>query len=142
MTESQKYEWIGKSGRYKTYLRYHIIFVTKHRRKCLDYIRQEVFDAFRHCEEKSHIKIHNMNIDKDHVHLLVSFPVDYSIDQTVKRLKQFTTNYLYSNDKIYSWLRNFYWKRKRKLWTNGYFVSTLGQVSEEKVFQYIENHRN
>lgn len=139
MIESQKYEWIGKSGRCKTHLRYHIIFVTKYRKKCLDNIRQEVFDAFRHCEEKSHIKIHNMNIDKDHIHLLLSFPVDYSISQTVKRLKQFTTNYLYSNDKTYSWLRNFYWKKKRKLWTHGYFVSTLGQVSEEKVFQYIEN---
>ena len=142
MIESQKYEWIGKSGRYKTHLRYHIIFVTKYRRKCLNEIRQEVFDAFRYCEEKSHIKIHNMNIDKDHIHLLVSFPVDYSISQTVKRLKQFTTNYLYSNDKTYSWLRNFYWKKKRKLWTHGYFVSTLGQVSEEKVFQYIKNQGN
>ena len=46
---------------------------------------------------------------------------------------------LYSNDNTCSWLKNFYWKKKRKLWTHGYFVSTLGQVSEEKVFNYIKN---
>ena len=80
-----------------------------------------------------------MNIDKDHIHLFISFPVDYSISQTVNRMKQITTNYLYSNNKTHSWLKNFYWKKKRKLWTRGYFVSTLGQVSEEKVFEYIKN---
>lgn len=139
MIELQPYEWIGKSGRCKTHIRYHIIFITKYRRKCLNEIQQDVFDAFKYCAKKSHLKIHNMNIDKDHIHLLVSFPVDYSISQTVKRLKQFTTNYLYSNNKTYSWLRNFYKKKKRKLWSNGYFVSTLGQVSEEKVFEHIKN---
>ena len=80
-----------------------------------------------------------MNIDKDHIHLLISFPVDYSISQTVNRLKQITTNYLYSHDSTSIWLKKFYWKKKRMLWTHGYFVSTLGQISEEKVFQYIEN---
>ena len=45
MIESQKYEWIGKSGRCKSHVRYHIIFVTKYRRKCLNEIRNEVFDA-------------------------------------------------------------------------------------------------
>ena len=83
----------------KKHLRYHIIFVTKYRRKCLDKIRQQVFDAFRYVESKSHIKIHNMNLDKDHIHLLISFPPDYSISQTVNRLKQMTTNYLYRLEK-------------------------------------------
>lgn len=139
MIESQKVEWTGKSGRCKSHIRYHIIFVTKYRRKCLNEIREHVFDAFRYVEQVSHLKIHNMNIDQDHVHLLVSFPVDYSISQTINRLKQVTTNYLYRLEETNIWLRKFYWKKKRMLWTRGYFVSTLGQVSENIVFNYIEN---
>ena len=139
MLKSQCLEWVGKSGRRNTHIRYHIIFVTKYRRKCLNEIREEVFDAFRYCTTKCHLKIHNMNIDNDHIHLLISFPVDYSISQTINRLKQITTNYLYSNDKTYSWLKQFYCKKKRMLWTHGYFVSTLGQVSENIVWNYIEN---
>ena len=79
----------------KTYLRYHIIFVTKYRRKLLNEIRQTVFDAFTYCESKSHFNILKMNLDQDHIHLLISIPVEYSIAQTVSRLKQMTTNYLY-----------------------------------------------
>ena len=30
-------------------------------------------------------------------------------------------------------------EKKRLLWTHGYFVSTIGKVSEKIVFNYIEN---
>lgn len=121
----------------KTHLRYHMIFVTKYRRKCLNQIRDDVLMAFTECSRLSHIRILNMNIDKDHIHLFITFPPKYSIGQTVNRLKQFTTNYLYT--KRESYLRQFYWKKKRVLWTHGYYCSTIGNVSEETVFQYIEN---
>ena len=124
-------------GHCKTYLRYHIIFVTKYRKQVLENIRQEVFDAFKYCESKSNFKIHTMNLEADHIHLIVSFPVTYSIGQTVSRLKQMTTNYLYRIHNNY--LRKFYWKKKRLLWTHGYYVGTLGQVSEKTVWAYIEN---
>ena len=78
-----------------------------------------------------------MNIDKDHVHLLVTFPPMFSIEQTVRRLKQYTTKYLYDNNEEY--LRNFYWKKKRLLWTHGYYCSTLGKISEDIVWNYIDN---
>ena len=124
-------------GHCRTYLRYHIIFVTKYRRKVLDNIKQEVFDAFRYCESKSNITIHTMNLEADHIHVIVSFPVIYTIGQTVSRLKQMTTNYLYREKNDY--LRQFYTKKKHLLWTHGYYVGTLGKVSEKIVFDYIEN---
>lgn len=124
-------------GHCRTYLRYHIIFVTKYRRKVLDKIRDDVFEAFRYCECKSNLTIHTMNLEADHIHLIVSFPVTYTIGQTVSRLKQMTTNWLYREKNDY--LRQFYWKKKRLLWTHGYYVGTLGKVSEKTVFNYIKN---
>ena len=50
-----------------------------------------------------------------------------------------TTNYLYRQNDTEQWLKKFYWKKKRLLWTHGYFVSTVGHVSEDIVFDYIEN---
>ncbi len=94
-------------------------------------IRQDIFDVFRYVESKSHITIYNMNLDNDHIHILLSFPPDYSLSQTVNRLKQTTTNYLYRNERIEMWLKQFYCKKKRLLWTQGYFVSTIGKVSEK-----------
>lgn len=118
---------------------YHIIFSTKFRRKCLIGIEDIVYDAFRYCEEKSHFKIKNMKCDKDHIHLLIQIPPVYSLGQTINRMKQVTTSYLYHNDKSHSMLRNFYWAKKLTVWTHGYFVSTVGDVSEKIVFDYIEN---
>ena len=80
---------------------------------------------------------YNMNLDADHIHLLLSFPPDYSLSQTVNRLKQMTTNYLYRNERTKNWLKQFYWKKKRLLWTHGYFVSTIGKVSEKKQYLII-----
>ena len=39
--------------------------------------------------------------------------------------------------RIEMWLKQFYWKKKRLLWTHDYFVSTIGKVSEKIVFEYI-----
>ena len=124
---------------YKGELNYHIIFSTKFRRKCLSQIEQELYDAFRYCESKSHFIIKTMKQDNDHIHLLVNIKPTYSLGQTINRMKQMTTSYLYRNDRTRSWLRNFYWAKKLTIWTHGYFASTVGQVSEDIVFQYIEN---
>ena len=35
----------------------------------------------------------------------------------------------------------FYWAKRLTVWTTGYFVSTVGQVSEKIVWDYIENQR-
>ena len=83
--------------------------------------------------------IKTMKQDNDHIHLLVNIKPTYSLGQTINRMKQMTTSYLYRNDKTRSWLRNFYWAKKLTIWTHGYFASTIGQVSEDIVFKYIEN---
>jgi len=121
----------------KTRLRYHFIFSTKYRRKCLTEIHDIVIDAFKDAESKSHFKILTMELDKDHIHLLITFSPAYSIEQTVRRLKMLTTRYIY--EKAGSYLSKFYWKDKLTLWTHGYFCSTIGNVSEETLKHYIEN---
>lgn len=131
----------NRQGHCKTYLRYHIIFVTKYRRKCLSNIKDDVFAAFRYVEGKSDITIHTMNLEDDHIHLIVSFPIKYSISQTISRLKELTTNYLWREKSM--WLKQFYWnKKKRLLWTHGYYVGTICRVSEQIVWSYIENQVN
>ena len=124
---------------YKGELNYHIIFSAKFRRKCLSYIENELYAAFRYCESKSHFKIKVMKQDKDHIHLLVNIRPTYSLGQTINRMKQMTTNYLYRNTKTRNWLRKYYYGKRLTVWTHGYFASTIGNVSEDIVWKYIEN---
>lgn len=123
---------------FKCRLRYHIVFSTRYRRKCLPYIEQELYDAFRYCESKSDFTIIIMKQDKDHIHLLIEMKPTYSIGSIIRRIKQMTTNYLYKNNKVKIWLKKFYW-HKNEIWTHGYFISTIGQISEQNVYDYIEH---
>lgn len=127
-----RYESIAHA---KTRLRYHIIFSTKYRRKCLTQIRDSIFNSFQYAQERSHFKILKMELDKDHIHFLVKFKPTLSIEQVVRRMKQLSTNYLWKHEKNY--LKQFYLKDK-VLWSGGYFCSTIGEVSEETIRKYIE----
>ena len=129
----EEYESIAHA---KTRLRYHIIFSTKYRRKCLNEIKEEIFNSFKYAEEKSDFKILLMNLEEDHIHFLMKWKPALSIEQVVRRMKQLSTFYLWKNcDRHF---KKFYWK-KRQIWTGGYFVSTIGNVSEKNIEHYIQN---
>ena len=124
-------------GHKKTRIRYHIILVTKYRRKCLNNIKEHILESFKYIESNSNITIHQINMDNDHIHLLISFPPQYSILQTINRLKQGTTNYIYKHCNDY--IKKYYRSKKKKLWSDSYFISTVGMISENKVIDYIKN---
>lgn len=92
MKREQKYDHFSHC---KASIRYHIIFSTKYRRDCLQGIRKEVLDAFRRVERASDFKILKMELDRDHIHLLMTWKPDLSISQVVRRLKQMTDRILW-----------------------------------------------
>ena len=72
-----------------------MIFSTRFRRKCLTAIHDVVIDAFKKVEQRSNFDILAIELDQDHVHMLLSFKPSYSIEQVVRRLKQISTFYIY-----------------------------------------------
>ena len=130
-----KYECFSHA---KTKIRYHIIFSTKYRRKCLTSIHDNVLEVMNKTEQiykNFHIEL--MELDKDHIHFLINIEPTESISNVVHHLKQVSTYYLWKNH--HEHLEKFYWSGKHYLWTKGYFCSTIGEVSEEKIKKYIEN---
>ena len=124
----------------KYHIQYHFIFSTKFRRGFLNGMRTDVLDGFRHASKGARFKILVMEIDRDHVHLLVKARPSISPEQIVRRLKMFSISHLYRLHEAE--LNKIYWKNKkghRKLWTNGYFCSTIGEAGEETIKKYIQN---
>jgi putative transposase len=121
----------------KTRLKYHLIFSTKYRKKLLEPIRDKIFESMYFAENQNgDFKIEVMEIDKDHIHFLISTKPSISISDVVKTLKQHSTYYVWKNN--YDYMRTFYWKQHH-LWTRGYFITTIGECSDEKIKHYIEN---
>ena len=121
----------------KFLLKYHIIFVCKYRQKILiGNIATCVKNILIDIANKSDFRIEVVETDKDHVHLLVNSDPKVSPLQIVRRLKQESTKRLWL---LYPEILRKWFYRERTLWTDGYFVSSIGNVSQETVRKYIES---
>lgn len=123
-------------NRSKTRLRFHIIFATKYRRKILSQISTDLEKSFHRSASKSDgVKIIAYGEDGDHVHLVIDIKPRVSVSQAVRVLKQGTTHDMWEIHKDI--LTGVY--TKRKLWSDGYFAETVGNVSENTVLGYVKN---
>jgi putative transposase len=94
----------------------------------------DVKQVFLSIAEKSDFEIEVMETDLDHVHFLIRYIPRLSIAQIVRRLKQESTRLMWlAHGSI---LRKQYWYQKL-LWSDGYFVCSIGEASPETVRQYI-----
>ncbi len=85
------------------------------------------------CQE-IHVEILEMEIMPDHVHLLLEVDPQYGVHKAVKAIKGKTSRIL----------RQEYHHLTTKLptlWTNSYFVSTVGGAPLDIVKQYIESQK-
>ena len=122
----------------KTFLRYHLIFSTKYRRKLLNTIREDLLAAMKTAQDKNgNFRIEIEEVDKDHIHLLVRINPCESIANVVHDLKQQSTYLMWKQHHDY--MTSFYWSGQHHLWTRGYFASTIGGVSEKTIVEYIRN---
>jgi len=116
-------------------LKCHIVFCVKYRRKLLSKqaISQTIKDSIL-TSQTMDFTIQVMEVDKDHIHLLVEYSPNVSVSQIVRLLKQMTTAkvwFTHSNE-----LRKHFWKQ-RVFWSSGYFVCSTGDASTETIAKYI-----
>lgn len=86
---------------------------------------------------KSKFTIDEIEVDKDHIHILVDSEPTKSPLDFVRLAKMMTTYHAWRSNWT-PFLRSIYWK-ERTLWSDGYFVATTGQASTETIRQYIES---
>jgi putative transposase len=113
----------------------HLIFVCKYRKKLLVKLGDEIKHQFYQIAERYDFKIIEMEVDKDHIHLLISYQPKQSILELVRVLKQISTYYIWKNHSKF--LSKHFWKEKT-FWSDGYFACSIGNVSIT-IVKYIEN---
>lgn len=115
--------------------KYHVVWCPKYRRKVLvgaveQRLREIIFATI--LERRSELLA--LEILPDHVHLLIEVDPQFGIHRLVKYLKGRTSRYL----------RDEFPKLKSRmpcLWTNSYFVSTVGGAPISVIKQYVENQK-
>lgn len=114
---------------------YHIVWVTRYRRNILvrgvaQYLKTKLLEVERYYPDW---EIETIGIDKDHMHIYMVIPPEYSVSQVVETLKKNTSRHL---RKKFRFLDKVYWDNGG-IWSRGYFVSTVG-IKEEVIRKYVE----
>ena len=116
--------------------KYHIAFCPKYRFKILKGTVQESVEEFikQLCGWKK-LEILEMNVQEEHVHLVLSIPPKNSVSEVVGFLKGKCAIKMFDRHLD---LKKRYWGRH--FWAKGYCVSTIG-LDEEKIRKYVKWQR-
>lgn len=125
-----------KSNRNVVYsCKYHVVWCPKYRRKVLvngvDIRLKELITQI--CQEIQ-VEIIEMEIMPDHIHLLIEVDPQFGIHKAVKLIKGRTSRILRTE---FPYLKT----KLPTLWTNSYFVSTVGSAPLSVIKQYVENQK-
>ena len=113
---------------------YHIVWVTRYRRKILNkdfakYLETKLQEAKKFYPDWEYIAI---GIDVDHVHLHMVIPPKYAVSMVVETLKKNTSRHL---SQKFRFLKKIYVDNEG-IWSKGFFVSTVG-INEEIIRKYV-----
>ncbi len=130
-----------KAGHSVHYLTYHVIFVTKYRRKV---ITNEIGDYMKELSEYICGRFNgdalSIETDEDHIHLLIQMPPDVNMSVVINTLKAYISKNVHDHDTYGPQIRKQLYENA-PLWSPSYFIATTGSVSIDVVKQYIEGQR-
>lgn len=117
-------------------LKYHLVIVTKYRRKCFTgKIVERLNEICAELCQKWEIDLIEFGGEADHIHLLLEMNPTIQISKFVNNLKTVTSRYI--RKEFAEHLAEYYWERV--LWTRAYYISTVGGAPLTTVKKYIEN---
>ena len=113
---------------------YHIVWVPKYRYRILTgKVATEVERCIRAFSEQKHCEIIEMNVQIDHVHLIVMVPPKTSISEYVGTVKGRTAIRVFN--KFRDLKNKPYWGNH--FWARGYCVDTVG-LDAEMIIKYVK----
>ncbi len=115
--------------------KYHVVFCPKYRRKVLvGGIETRLKELVQEVCKEFNVELLEMEVMPDHVHLLLEVDPQFGIHKAVKAIKGMSSRVLRSEFKSLT-------TRLPSLWTNSYFVSTVGGAPLSIIKQYIESQK-
>jgi len=115
---------------------FHIVWCPKYRRSVLiDDVAERLKQILREVAQETRCDLIELEVMPDHVHVLVGIDPQFGVHRLTKLMKGRSSRLL----------RQEFPKLKSRLptlWTNSYFVSTVGGAPWSIIKQYIENQKN
>lgn len=115
--------------------KFHIVWTTKYRRPVLlPGVQPRLKQIIQDVAHERRVEIIEQEVMPEHVHLLVEVDPQYGIHRLVRQMKGRSSHDLRQE---FAFLRT----RLPTLWSNSYFVSTVGGAPLAVIKQYIESQK-
>lgn len=98
-------------------------------------IGERIRDIISQVSDEMSIKVVNGVVSADHIHLFVSIPPHISVSKFIQISKGRSSRKIQQE---FPELKKRYWGRH--FWGRGYFSSTSGNITDEIINEYINNH--
>ena len=126
---------LESNGHSKYRLMYHLVWIPKYRKRILKgRLKEKLEELFFQCADMNGWKITELNIQLDHVHLLIKLKPTVSVSKAVQLLKGGSSRVVRRD---FPGLEEFLWGSS--FWADGYFAETIGRVNEDMIRKYIKN---
>jgi putative transposase len=130
--KGRKMDNYKKTDKHVYLLQYHIIWCPKYRKNLLvNEIKEKLTEIINSISNQNNCTIKSLEVMPNHVHLLISLDYKISVQKFMKLIKGRSSNELRS--KFPELLK------MSTLWTRSFFVSSIGNISENTVKNYIES---
>ena len=127
--------WTGAHTTHR--LRYHLVWIPKYRRRVLEgTVAVRVRQLLEQAAEVNRWQLHELNVQSDHVHLLLQIHPKDRVAEVVQRLKGGSSRLLRQE---FPELEEFLWGKS--FWCDGYFAESVGQTEEGVIRRYIRQQR-
>ncbi len=117
---------------------YHLVIVTKYRRKILTQeMIEDVKELISNILGKNSCNLLEINGEEDHVHILFETLPTTNLTKLINCIKTVSSRVLRKKYQLKSLKSN-----KNVLWSPSYFIASCGEVKIEILRKYIENQGN
>ena len=128
--------WTGAHTTHR--LRYHLVILPKYRQRVLKgKIATRIKELFFQACQVNKWWIDEINIQPDHVHMLIQTKPRESISLVVQILKGGSSKVIRAE---FPELEEYLWGDS--FWADGYFAETVGVVNESVIKNYIKNQKD
>ena len=125
--------WVGAHTKHR--VMYHIVWLPKYRKRVLKgVIAKRIRELLYECADANRWRIDELNIQQDHVHMIVQLRPDVSVSWAVQLFKGKSSRIM---RREFPELTEFFWGKS--FWCEGFFVETVGHVDLAKIRDYVRN---
>lgn len=127
---------IYQSGSHSKHrLMIHLVWIPKYRKRILQgKLATRVDELLRLCAEANGWKVLELNVQKDHVHIVIQFVPTIAVSKMVQLLKGKSSKVVREE---FPELEEVYWGDS--FWADGYFAETAGKCDLKVILDYVKN---